>query len=149
MRDDIERVMRDLVHGITPSLPLPEIYEDEADTTTAQKPREEEKKKKVEADRPPGWWSRNPDLNPEWEPPEDKSMKDLFTNLSPTGKQNVARFPKIKHHDPKVSEQRPMCVKYQCQGRCRVGCALEHIRPSNMGRDTRTKVDSAFKQAYA
>jgi hypothetical protein len=149
MKDDIDRVLRDLVHGITPSLPLPDIHEEETKPPPNPTPTSEGKKKQADADKPPGWWSRNPEVIPGWKLPEGKSMKDLFTNLSPTGKQNVLLFPKAKHHDPKVSDPRPLCIKYQCQGRCRAGCSLAHLRPSNMGRDVRSKTDDAFKHAYA
>jgi hypothetical protein len=148
MKDDIDRVLRDLVHGITPSLPLPEILEEETKPPSSSgKPIETDKK--PEGERPPPWWSRNPGVVPEWKLPERKSMKDLFTNLSPKGKENVQMFPKTKHHDPKVTETRPLCIKYQCQGRCRAGCALAHLRPGSMGKDVRSKTDEAFKHAYA
>jgi hypothetical protein len=148
MNDNIDRVLRDLVHGITPSLPLPDILEEETKPSSSSgKPREGDKKPK-DGEKPPTWWSRNPGVVPEWKLPEGKSMKDLFTNLSPTGKQNVQMFPRMQHHDPKVTELRPLCIKYQCQGRCRAGCALAHLRPGSMGKDVRTKTDDAFKHAY-
>jgi hypothetical protein len=129
-------------------LPLPDIHEDEVKTLPPPKPAGEAKKRQSESDKPPGWWSRNPDIVPEWKFPEDKSMKDLFTHLSPAGKKNVLLFPKVKHHDPKITDPKPLCIKYQCQGRCRAGCALAHLRPGSMGSDVKAKTDKAFKHAY-
>jgi hypothetical protein len=39
-----------------------------------------------------------------WGFPEGKSMKkDLFTSYNPQGKENIKRFPNMKHHNPAVT----------------------------------------------
>jgi hypothetical protein len=75
-------------------------------------------------------------------------MRDLFIASAPNGKENLKRFPTLRHHNPKVSGLKPLCVKYQSKGRCRVGCSLAHILPGKMSAILRSKTDEAYRKAY-
>jgi hypothetical protein len=153
MKDDIDRVMRDIHHGITPNLPLPSILEgktesppaaEEATTPSKRRPQGEDEDKK-----PPAWWSKNPEMVEAWIIPDNKDMKDLFTSFSPQGKENIKRFPHVRHHNPAISGKKPLCIKYQCKGKCRVGCPQAHVKPTSMTEEVRTKVTEVFRKAYA
>jgi hypothetical protein len=148
MKDDIDRVMRDIPHGITPNLPLPSILEregrlepdkDDSPAPSKHKPQGEEDKKL------PAWWSKNPEVVAAWESPDhDKDMKNLFTSFSPNGKDDIKRFPHVRHHNPTVGGKKPLCIKYQCRGKCWVGCPQAHVQPASMTEDVRAKVADAF-----
>jgi hypothetical protein len=152
MKDDIDRVMRDIHHGITPNLPLPSILcgdgeenpEPKGTTTTKakQSPAEGEDKK------PPAWWIKNPEIVSAWAIPDGKNMKDLFTSFTPQGKDNIKLFPMVAHHNPSITGKKPLCIKYQCQGKCRAGCPQAHVKPAVMAADTKAKVAKAFNKAY-
>ena len=153
MKDDIDRVMRDLRHGITPNLPLPnsifsgdpvrEPLKNKGSGSGKRQPRDEEEKK------PPAWWSQNPECIAAWAIPDDKNMRDLFTSITPKGKENIKLFPHIKHHNPTVTDKKPLCIKYHCKGKCRVGCSQAHIKVSDMSTDVKTKTTAAFLNAYS
>lgn len=151
MKDDIDRVMRDIHHGITPNLPLPNILEkegkadpkeEETPTSGKRKPKEDEEKKS------PAWWSKNPEVVQAWTIPEGKDMKDLFTSFSPEGKENIKRFPHVRHHNPTIPGKKTMCIKYQCRGKCRAGCPQAHVKPTSMTADERAKVAEGFRKSY-
>jgi hypothetical protein len=151
MKDDIDRVMRDIHHGITPNLPLPIILEreeqwepkkDEAPTPSKCRPQGEEDKKL------PAWWSKNPEMVEVWVIPDDKDMKDLFTSFSPKGKENSKCLPHARHHNPVISGKKPLCIKYQCWWKCRIGCPQAHVKPTSMTEDVRAKVTEVFQKTY-
>ena len=151
MKDDIDRVMRDIHHGITPNLPLPSMLSRNAEernepsgerTKAKQSPAGDEDKK------PPDWWIKNPEVVSAWALPDDKSMKDLFTSFSPQGKENIKLFPQLPHHNPAVSGKKSLCIKYQCKGKCRAGCPQAHLKPAVMAADVKAQIASAFKKAY-
>jgi hypothetical protein len=157
MKGDIVRVMRDLRHGITPNLPLPETIEDNPSDVTDPAPRERagsslqdrpSRNEMPESEHKPTWWSRNPEEASAWEIPDDKSMRSLFSMLTTEGKENIRRFPKLKHHNPVVTGTKPVCIKYQCKGKCRLGCPHAHVKPGEMTTELRRKTDEAFKKAY-
>jgi hypothetical protein len=150
MTNDINRVMRDINLGITPNLPLPSMLlgdTEEQNPPSGASPR---------ANPPPSgddkttpeWWVRNPEVVRAWALPDDKSMKTLFTSSSPEGKENLRLFPKILHHNPKISGKKSLCVKYQCKGRCRAGCPQAHLRPAVMAADVKAQIASAFRKLY-
>lgn len=154
MKSDIDRVMRDLRHGITPNLPLPTSIlsgddnrappKDKGGSGPGKRPAREDDDKKA-----PAWWSTNPECVAAWALPADKNMRDLFTSISEQGKENIKLFPSIKHHNPSVTGKKPLCIKYQCKGKCRVGCPQAHIKPSDMSADVKTKTGDAFQKSYA
>jgi len=76
-------------------------------------------------------------------------MKDLFTSFTPQGKENIKLFPLATHHNTNVGGKRPLCIKYQCKGKCRAGCPQAHVRPNSMDPDMRSKVANAFRKAYS
>jgi hypothetical protein len=119
MEDDIDRVMRDIHHGITPNLPLPSILEHEGRPESEQEVSSgpgRQREPDDEPKKPPAWWTKNPESIEAWLLPTDKDMKDLFTNFSSTGKENTKRFPCLRHHNPAISGKTSLCVKYQCRG---------------------------------
>jgi hypothetical protein len=61
MKDDIDRVMRDLKHNITPLLPLPSLLTDGETTSEFKnsKPKAEQRESDTTTQKPE-WWSRNP-----------------------------------------------------------------------------------------
>jgi hypothetical protein len=152
MKDDIDRVMRDIHHGITPNLPLPSILENEG--RTEPEPEGEEstpskrRAKEEEEKKPPAWWSKNPEMVEAWTIPDDKDMKDIFTSFSPKGKENIKRFPHVRHHNPTVLGKKSLCIKYQCRGKCQVGCPQAHVKPTSMAADIKAKVAEGFQKAY-
>jgi hypothetical protein len=152
MIDDIDRVMRDLHHGITPNLPLPSLVDDEPRKTDKGKEDggggKPAAKSDADPDRPQ-WWSRNPDPVAAWNLPKGKEMKHLFLTSTPEGKENIQRFPHIRHHNPSVTEKKPLCIKYHCRGKCRVGCPHAHVSPKSMSKEVYSQTDEAFKKAYA
>jgi hypothetical protein len=152
MKDDIDRVMRDIHHGITPNLPLPSVLSGEQDegkghdgVPGSQKRRSQEEEEK----KPPSWWSKNPESIDAWGIPDDKNMRDLFTRSTSQGKENIKLFPHVKHHNPTVTGKKPLCIKYQCKGKCRVGCTQSHVKPSSLSAEVKTKISDVFKKAYA
>jgi hypothetical protein len=76
-------------------------------------------------------------------------MKDLFTTFTPQGKENIKLFPHVKHHNPTVTGKKPLCIKYQCKGKCRVGCPQSHVKLSSLSAKVKTMISDAFKKAYA
>jgi hypothetical protein len=63
MKDDIDRVMRDIHHGIIPNLPLPTILSGNVEDTPKPKDTPSGVKQQPSADaekKAPAWWSRNP-----------------------------------------------------------------------------------------
>jgi hypothetical protein len=146
MKDDIDRVMTDIHHGITPNLPLPAVLSGNGDDTSEPKPAPGNATKQPtdeEEKKPPAWWSRNPEVVGEWAIPEDKSMKDLFTSFTPQGKENLKLFPLVTHHNPTITGKKALCIKYQCRGKCRAGCPQAHVRPAHIAADTKTKIANA------
>jgi hypothetical protein len=152
MKDDIDRVMRDIHHGITPNLPLPSILRGDGDEDTEPKGTSTTKVKQSPSDgedkKPPAWWIKNPEIVSTWAIPDDKSMKDLFTSFTPQGKENIKLFPIVAHHNPTITGKKPLCIKYQCRGKCRAGCPQAHVKPAAMTADTKAKVAEAFRKAY-
>jgi hypothetical protein len=151
MVDDIDRVMRDLHHGITPNLSLPSLVEDEPREPKSDKKEgraEKHPKAETETDKPQ-WWSQNPDPVAAWTLPKGKEMKNLFLISTPTGKDNIQRFPSVRHHNSSVTENKPLCIKYHCRGKCRVGCPHAHVKPKSMSKDVYAQTDEAFRKAYA
>ena len=43
---------------------------------------------------------------------------------------------------------RPLCIKYQCKGQCRVGCTQSHIRPASLASDAKAKIAAVFQECY-
>jgi len=151
MKDDIDRVMRDIHHGITPNLPLPSMLSGDAEERN--KPSEATPKMKQspaghEDKKTPDWWIKNPEVISTWALPDDKSMKDLFTSFTPQGKENIKLFPQVPHHNPTVSGKKSLCIKYQCRGKCRAGCPQAHLKPAVMAADVKAQIANAFKKAY-
>jgi hypothetical protein len=66
-------------------------------------------------------------------------MKNLFLTSTPEGKENIKRFPHLRHHNPRITEKKPMCIKYHCGGKCQVGCPHLHIKPKPMSKETYKK----------
>jgi hypothetical protein len=154
MIDDIDRVMRDLHHGITPNLSLPSLVEDEPSdrqTNDRQADKKESASGKISESGPekPQWWSQNPDPISSWKLPSNKEMKNLFLISTPEGKENIQRFPNVKHHNPATTGKRPLCIKYHCRGKCRVGCPNSHMKAKSMPTEVYTQTNEAFKKAYA
>jgi hypothetical protein len=115
MKDDIDRVMRDIHIGITPNLPLPSILENEGRPDQHREASPGPARQRDMADeskKPPAWWTKNPEPVEAWQLPSDKAMKDLFTTFGAKGKENLKRFPHLRHHDPAVSGKKSLCVKY-------------------------------------
>jgi hypothetical protein len=152
MKDNIDCVMRDIHHGITPSLPLPIILgregeaepaNEEVPASSKRRPQGEDKDKKL-----PAWWSKNPEMVKAWTIPENKDIKDLFTSFSPRGKENIKSFPHVRHHNPAISGKKPLCIKYQCKGKCWVGCPQAHVKSTSLTEDIRAKILEVFQKAY-
>jgi hypothetical protein len=151
MKDDIDRVMRDIHHGITPNLPLPSTLSgdgEERSEPSGATPKTKSLPVGDEDKKAPAWWIKNPEVVSAWALPDDKSMKELFTNYSPQGKENIKLFPKVPHHNPAVSGKKSLCIKYQCKGKCRAGCPQAHVKPAVMAADVKAQIASAFEKAY-
>jgi hypothetical protein len=76
-------------------------------------------------------------------------MKNLFLISTPEGKENIQRFPNVKHHNPATTGKRPLCIKCHCRGKCRVGCPNSHMKAKSMPTEVYTQTNEAFKRAYA
>jgi hypothetical protein len=76
-------------------------------------------------------------------------MKDIFTSYTPPqGKENIKRFSNMKHHNLAIRAKKPMCIKYQCKGKCRTRCVQAHVRPLEITPKTMGKIKEAFQKAY-
>jgi hypothetical protein len=153
MKDDIDRVMRDLRHNIIPLLSLPPLL-----TEGDQDPPDKGKAKtKAKSDpgpeaqnKPPQWWSRNPGVEPAWALPPGKLMGAFFNSSNETGKENILRFQSVAHHNPKVTpNKKALCIKYHAVGKCQAGCPQAHVKAGDMKADFRRATGEAFKKAYA
>jgi hypothetical protein len=149
MSDDIDRVMRDLHHGITPNLPLPSLVEDKPSNRRTDKRESTPGRPSEPGSDKPQWWSQNPDPVPEWSLPASKEMKNLFLTSTPEGKENIQRFLHVWHHIPAITGKKPLCIKYHCRGKCRVGCPHAHIKAKSMPTEVYAQTNEAFKKAYA
>jgi hypothetical protein len=151
MKDDIDRVMRDIHHGITPNLPLPSTLSGETEgrgEPSGSTPKTKQAQAGDDDKKTPAWWITNPEVVSAWALPDDKSMKDLFTSFTPQGKENIKLFPQVPHHNPAVNGKKFLCIKYQCKGKCRAGCPQAHLKPASMAADVKDKIATAFKKAY-
>jgi hypothetical protein len=153
MKDNIDRVVRDLRHNIVPQLPLPlPFLLMEGD----QDPPEDGKMSSKAASapdpelqpKPPQWWSQDPDTEPTWALPPGKFMGTFFNPLNNAGKVNISLFPSVVLHNPKVTPNKLLCIKYQAMGKCRAGCQQAHVKVGSMKTELRLATGEAFK-AYA
>ena len=134
--------MRDIEFGVTPNLPLlPRLQTGDEASPPSTVP-----KAKTDA---PEWHKSNPGPVAAWALPSGKKWKDFFDTSTARGRKNIATFPRANHHDPKVTNPRNLCVRYQCEGHCRASCPMAHVRPSSMNDSTRKTLDQCFKDAYA
>jgi hypothetical protein len=151
MKDDINRVMRDIHHGITPNLPLPSMLLEDAEERnqpSGATPKTKQSPAGHEDKKTPEWWVKNPEVVGAWALPDDKSMKDLFTSSTPQGKENIKLFPRVPHYNLMISGKKSLCIKYQCRGKCRAGCPQAHLKPAVMAADVKAQIASAFNKAY-
>ena len=95
-----------------------------------------------------GWWTKNPHPVAAWALPEGKTFIDFFDSRSETLKQNLAGWPKLKHHDPATTKDKCLCVKYQCIGSCVPKCFLSHVDPEQMPEATKKAVEDKFKLIF-
>ena len=85
----------------------------------------------------------------EWALPSGAKFQDHFDPGSAKGRVNLARLPRVKHHNTKIKLKRNLCAKYQSMGECKPGCNLAHILPSKLPEDAKKEADLAFKEAYS
>jgi hypothetical protein len=163
MADDIQRIMRDINYDVMPNLPLPSrlIEQDKRTDGGRRKVKEKEKDAEIDVDKSesPPWWKTNPAVEPAWGLPVGSKFKDCFDPGSPKGRVNLARLPRLKHHNSvKIKLKRNLCVQYQSEGecepgcnvaQCKPGCNVAHVPPSKMAIDVRAETDKALKEAYA
>lgn len=157
MEKDIERIMRDIDYDVFPRLSLPpRLTEQDPSGTGSKKLKTKDRPQpgnNRNSDEPdpaeaPLWWKKNPTPETEWAIPAGKSFRDFFDTTTATGRANLARMPKAKHHSNKVRLRRNICARYQCEGECKASCNLAHTPPSKMSDDITQEVREAFRIAY-
>jgi len=155
MSDDIKRIMRDIDYDVMPNLPLPpRLTEQDRNTGGGKKGktkdhREKDQESDTERQDNPSWWKKNPSPLSEWALPSGAKFQDHFDPGSAKGRVNLARLPRVKHHNTKIKLKRNLCAKYQSMGECKPGCNLAHILPSKLPEDAKKEADLAFKEAYS
>jgi hypothetical protein len=94
-------------------------------------------------DKEPTWHIVNTSPDASWRLPRGKQMSDFFKSHT-----SKAGFPKLAHHSG--SGQRPMCVKYQVEGRCMAGarCANAHVISNRIAASDRKLIQKILDDAF-
>jgi hypothetical protein len=102
MSDDIKRIMRDIDYDVTPNLPLPpRLTEQErrgSQRIIVRKTRSPTRNDKTTR----AWWKKNPSPLTEWALPSGAKFQDHFDPGSAKGRVNLARLPRVRHHNTKI-----------------------------------------------
>ena len=151
MRAGIDQALGGFDLGVILNLSPPEVistnHTEEPKKSPGGGKKEGASKTPEDLESAPTWWSSNPEKVQEWCIPAGKSYRDFF--LPGKHKENFANWPSFKHHrHPKISEPRPLCIKYQSSSSCRAGCRLAHIKPSAMDPKKKESVSSRFHDIY-
>lgn len=150
MREDIDRIMGDINLEMTPILPLPPKL-----LQGGKQGKERGSDLAVGGNsgsgggtnKSPEWWSKNPCVRDNWVVPEGKKLGDFFNRDTDEGKANRALLPRAKHHNPKISTERGLCMRYQ-NGSCAPNCGLSHLPPDRMSPSLIDAMDKAIRQIY-
>ena len=152
-----DALLEGVADGIAPSVMLPAslakptggksakepMSEAKAPPTPLEKAKEKdkakEKAKEKQASRGP---VHNPEVNPSWAIPAGSTYEGLFQAPSP----NLGGWPLIK--DPRHQRPKPLCIRFQAQGKCQANCYLGHIQKSPMTPADVSAADALFKTAY-
>lgn len=94
----------------------------------------------AKAPRDPQVPAKNPEVEPAWSLPSGKSFDKFFPRNSP----NLGGWPKLK--DPRHSNERNMCVRYQVLGQCKSRCPLAHLEKSKMSSKEEVEVSTRFRK---
>jgi hypothetical protein len=155
MSDNIKRIMRDIDYDVMPNLPLPpRLTEHDRNAGGGKKGKSKDHREKdhesdSERQDNPSWWKQNPSPLTEWAIPSGSKFPDYFDPGSAKGQVNLARLPRVKHHNTKIKLKRNLCAKSQSMGECKPGCNLAHILPAKLHDNAPKEAGIAFKEAYS
>jgi hypothetical protein len=151
MERDIESVVKDLRHGLVPNLQAPVVLTSGGNEGRDKDPKGPGKGKgkgRAEGEEHPEWWTKNPKPTGAWCPPAGKQFHEFLNSKTEQGRMNMALFPQLKHHNPKVTGLKGVCFKYAVGERCRPNCFLSHVVAERIDSADRAKLDAAFKKVY-
>jgi hypothetical protein len=153
MKADIGQALGRFDSGVIPNLSLPKVISNHQPPPNDNAKKSGSKAKgqgaSVASDdltNAPSWWTENLEKVPEWSIPSGKQFQDYLT---PKNKDNLANWPRFKHHGhPKIRDLKPLCIKYHSFGSCQAGCRLAHVKPSTMKTAKRDIIASQFRKIY-
>jgi hypothetical protein len=144
-----ETLLEGVADGIAPAVMLPASLSRPNETPPPRDPAGENRntpadkgKDKAKEKQLPKGPVQNPEINPTWAIPNGSTYEGLFQAPSP----NLGGWPLIK--DPRHKRPKPMCIRYQAQGKCQANCYLGHIQKSQMAPKDVSSADALFKTAY-
>ena len=151
MQRGIDVALGGFKYGALPNLVLPSAL---TSTETQRKSEGDEdgKPAAIGATDPtasgnPAWWVTNPNPVKEWGLPKGRQYPNFFNPRDEKLKDNTSGWPSFPHH--KLKSSRSLCVKYQCTGKCRAGCQLAHVKPSQIDRKLHDEITVKFQAIYS
>jgi len=156
IQQDLDRYCKDIEMGLPPtSLPaLPKIldnlvrqpfFENGFNCQYNPNNRESPDKavKKDKADRTP---INNPAPNQSLSLPPNTTAKDFFNPKEEKGRENLARFPSIKHQT--TGYMVPVCASWLCRAFCYSECRRSHLPWADIPEAEQQQISLACDQAY-
>jgi hypothetical protein len=150
MKDGIDLALGGFRHGSLPNLALPASLtapgaRGALDSDEDTKPAAVDTSGSPPSGNP-GWWTTNPSPVKEWCIPVGKQYHHFFNPRDDELKGNTSGWPDFPHH--KMKGLRPLCVKYQTTGKCRVGCNMSHVKPSSIGKKPQDEITVRLQAIY-
>ena len=155
MRNGIDSALRGFRYGAVPNLFLPAVLSSPSKLNISSNTEDDRKVGATPAERPSSptsaaqqaWWAENPSPVKEWCLPTGRTYGSYFNASKPKLKANSSGWLKFAHH--KTGVKRPLCMRYQCVGKCRVNCSLAHVKPADIEKKQRDDVTVRLQAIYS
>jgi hypothetical protein len=148
-RRSIDVTLSGFQHGTVPNLRLPAALTVASNVAgSSDNPAKGSPKGRLAQDpQQQDWWTKNPTPETDWLIPEGRSYADFFDSTDKNLKANTRNWPLVKHH--RTGQRKPLCVRYQSLGKCRVRCDMAHVPPDKLSAAVRSATSKRFVEVYA
>ena len=153
MKIGIDSALGGFRYGAVPNLFLPSVLSSPSKASYESSAEEEKKVEATPGGRPSSptsvaqaWWAENPNPVKEWCLPAGRTYGSFFDSSNPKLKENTSGWPRLTHH--KSGVKRPLCLRYQCTGKCRAKCSLAHVRPKDFDKKQHDAITVRLQAIY-